>query len=763
MILASLRARWAGFLGAFVAVALGVALTAAMGVGLAASLDAPVREPQRFAASPVVVAGRDTLTVPVRRGPEVRHVAKRLAHPHPVDNELLRELGRLGQIRTDRKPSDRTPPDAVGVAAPVGAVRAAVAASGTGARVLTGDDRRLVDPATERDARALVAVNSFLGTAGGVAAFVSAFVTASTFAFVVALRRREFGLLRAAGASRGQVRRWLLGEAVVVGAVASAAGCAGGAWAAPVLARALVDAEVAPPWFTVADGFSWTWWPYQLAFWAGLVVAVAGAWSAVWRAGRVSPVEALREASLDVGAMPPVRRVVGGVLLAGGLGLLAWTLWSEPADLLKRKTYTTQPMVLATGVAALAPALVRYVMLLFRRPRVLVRRGGPSGGGVTVGRQGAVGLGCARPFRPVGGPAAHRVSSLFRVARANVRGSVRRTAAVAAPVLVTVSLAGCLFGSAATVGGAKAAEAKARTGAQLVVTGDDLRPVDGPVPGATVAASGATAVFVREDGGTALIRSEARAVPDPEAFAAVSRLPVVAGDVRRLDDRSIVVNEEWERHRVGERVDVWLGDGRRARLRIAAVLARGTGDNGAYVTARNAPSAPLDRMDVRLRDGADRTAVAAALRTATGGQVRPAGEWLAAEHPPGMKHQTRLGLLMLLAICLAYTAISLLSTQLMTAPVRAPELRSLRLVGATPGQIRLVVAAEAALAVAVGALLGLAVTLVGLGGLSAGLASLSAPAGVVVPWGVMGVCVAVCAVVAVGGGVLGVRRVPGAV
>ncbi|MER7346456.1 ABC transporter permease [Streptomyces aurantiacus] len=736
MILASLRARWAGFLGAFVAVSLGVALTAAMGVGLAASLDPPVREPERFAGSPVVVAGRDALTVPVRRGPEIRHVSKKLAHPHPVDRELLRALGRLGQIRTDRKPSDRTPPDAVGVAAPVGAVRAAVAASGSGARVLTGDDRRLVDPATERDARALVAVNSFLGTAGGVAAFVSAFVTASTFAFVVALRRREIGLLRAAGASRGQVRRWLLGEALAVGSMASAAGCAGGAWAAPVLAGALVDAGVAPPWFTVADGFSWTWWPYQLAFWTGLVVAVAGAWSAVWRAGRVSPVEALRDASLDVGVLPPARRVVGSLLLAGGLGLLAWTLWSEPADLLKRKTYTTQPMVLATGVAALAPVLVRYVKLPLRRPRVRAGRGGP---------------------------AAHRVSSLFRIARANVGGSVRRTAAVASPVLVTVALAGCLFGSAATVGGAKAAEARARTGAQLVVTGDDLRPVGGPVPGATVAASGATAVFVREDDGTALVRTEARAVPDPGAFAAVTRLPVVAGDVRRLDDRSIVVNEEWERHRVGERVDVWLGDGRRARLRIAAVLARGTGDNGAYVTARNAPSAPLDRVDVTLRDGADRAAVAAALRAATGGQVRPAGEWLAAEYPPGMKHQTRLGLLMLLAICLAYTAISLLSTQLMTAPVRAPELRSLRLVGATPGQIRLVVAAEAALAVGVGTVLGLAVTLVGLGGLSAALASLSAPAGVVVPWGVMGACVAVCAVVAVGGGVLGVRRVPGVV
>ncbi|WJV47091.1 FtsX-like permease family protein [Streptomyces flavofungini] len=756
MVLASLRARWAGFLGAFVAVALGVALIAATGVGLAASVRAPEREPVRFADSPVVVAGRDTLTVPVRRGPEVRHVTKRLVHPHPVDNELLRELRHLGPLSPGRPHpaqtrTDRTAPDAVGLDAPAARVRAVVAASGTGARVLTGADRRRVDPDTERDARALVAVNAFLGTAGGVAAFVSAFVTASTFAFVVALRRREFGLLRAAGASRGQVRRWLLAEALAVGAVASAAGCAGGAWAAPVLARALVDTEVAPPWFTVDGGpagFAWTWWPYQLAFWTGLLVALAGSWSAARRAGRVSPVEALREASLDTGVMPLGRRVAGAVLLAGGVGLLAWTLWTEPSDLLKRKTYTTQPMILSTGVAALAPVLVRYVVALFRRPRL--RFGGSAGaaGGRKEGPRGPRSRG-AGPSRP------RSWATVARIARANAAGSVRRTAAVAAPVLVTVATAGCLLGSAATVGAAKATEARDRTAAQLIVTGDDLRQ-PGRIPGATVAASASTAVFVREDGDTALLRAEARAVTDPAAFAATHRLPVVAGDLRRLDDRSIVVNEEWERHRVGEHVDVWLGDGRRTRLRIAAVLARGTGDNGAYVTARNAPAAPLDRVDVRLRDGADATAVAAALRT-TGGQVRTAGEWLAAEYP-GMKHQTRLGLQMLLALCLAYTAISLASTQLMTAPVRAPELRSLRLLGAAPGQIRLVVAAEAVLAVAVGAVLGLAVTLVGLGGLSAGLARLSAPAGVVVPWDVMGACVGVLAVVAVGAGVVGCRR-----
>ncbi|MFE0101398.1 FtsX-like permease family protein [Streptomyces sp. NPDC059009] len=749
MVLSSLRARWTSLIGAFLAVAIGVALVAGMGLGLAAAADAPGRAPERFTSSPVIVMGHDTLRVGDDR--------QRLTHPHPVDIELLRDLRALGPVERDDRGGrggrdDRGErggqgeqggrPDAVGVTAPAAQVRAVV---GDRAQVLTGADRARANPDPDRDERALVAVNSFLGTAGGVAAFVSVFVTAATFAFVVALRRRELGLLRMAGATPGQVRRLLLAEAVTVGGVAAVAGCAAGAWAAPLLGDALVEAGIAPSWFSV-PALTWTAWPYQMAFWTGLLVAFSGAWTAARRAGRTGPVEALREASVDTGVMPAGRRLVGAALLATGIGLLAWTLWTDPSDLLKRKTYTTQPMILITAVAALAPLLVRPLVRAVRLP-------------------GAIGL----------------------LVRENAATSVRRTAAVAAPVLVTVALAGSLLGSATSVGEAKAAEARERTRAELVVTGGDLDTnsstgsgTDGsgtggsgtglkvpprPVQGVRVLSpSVSTPVHVREEG-TALIRSEARAVSDPAALARTARLPVVAGDVRDLDDQSIVVNEEWAHHRVGERVRVWLGDGRPVTLRIAAVLAQGTGDNGAYVTSANSGAggggsgAAVDRIDVRLDAGADRAAVARALRAATGGEVRTADAWLAATHPR-TKEQTRLGLLMLLGISLLYTAISLASTLLMASSVRGPELRSLRLAGATRAQIRLVAAGEATVAVAVGALLGLAVTLVNLGGLNTALTRLSAPvAGLAgVPWGTVGACAAVCWVVALVAGVATAAR-----
>ncbi|MFB7860427.1 FtsX-like permease family protein [Streptomyces sp. NPDC056069] len=744
VVLAGLRARWASFVGGFTALTLGVGLVAVMGLGLSATLRAPERAPERFASSPVVVQGRDRIAVEVRRGPGTAVVTTPLDRPQPVDRELLRELRARWTVTTSATdtttpaapapapaPPSATPaapaataagiplaaappggPDAVGVDAPAAEVRALV---GDRARVLTGAERRAVDPEAARDAQALVTLNALLGTAGGVTTFVSVFVVASTFAFAVALRRREYGLLRMAGATPGQVRRMLLAEATGVGIAASAAGCLLGAWGASRLARVLVDGGAAPSWFAIDPGAAA--WPYHLAFWTGTTVALAGALAASRRAGRVGPTAALREADVDADVLPRGRALLGAALLLTGVGLMVWTCATEPSELLKRKTYTTQPMLLITGVALLSPLLVR-----------------PAARAVRL--WGAAGM----------------------LVRENSAAAVRRTAAVAAPVLVTVALAGTLLGSAATVTGAKAAEARRQTTAAYVTTPGktiplpastpvppappsvppappSVPPAPSAVPRASVAATGATSVFVRE-GAEALVKYGARAVADPTAWASYARLPVVAGDLRKLDDGSIVVNEEFERRTVGETVEVWRADGRGpVRLRVVAVLAKGTGDNGPYVTWANAPGATVDRID------ADRPV------RVPGGTVRTAGAWAAATHPTTTP-QTRLGLLLVLGIALVYTVIALANTLLMATSVRGPELTALRLAGATRAQVLRVVAGESLLATAIGAVLGLAVTALCLGTLGTGLAALSAPVAMAVPWGALGLAAGICAAVA---------------
>src|SRR5581483_10278760 len=69
---------------------------------------------------------------------------------------------------------------------------------------------------------------TFLLVFGGVALFVGAFIIFNTFSMLIGQRIRELALLRAVGASRGQVIRSVLVEAVVVGAIGTTIGLAVG-------------------------------------------------------------------------------------------------------------------------------------------------------------------------------------------------------------------------------------------------------------------------------------------------------------------------------------------------------------------------------------------------------------------------------------------------------------------------------------------------------------------------------------------------------
>ncbi len=809
--LRGIRLRWVTFVGSFLALVLGVGLIAATGLALAATFDAPERGPERFAAAPVVVRAdgllrvdtpTGTRTAPLDRpGPVPAGLAAQLAAlgrtvedrsfpadvmaPHPgqdddarvghpwsvaaaapyrlatgrapaAPGEVVVTTGTGGpRLRTGDRVRVRTPAgseartvvgtvagrgfedavfftddeaarispdiDALVVHAAATAVRDALGPD-SGMDVLTGHDRRHADPDPDRDARALVSVNALLGTAAGITLFVSAAVVASTSSYAVAQRRREFGLLRTAGATPGQIRRTVLAESVLIGVAASAAGTLLGAGGAPLVVRRMTEAGLAPSWFALGDPS----WPLHTAFWTGVSVATAAALVSCHRAGRTAPTEALREAAVDSRVMPVSRWAAAVLVLLLGLGLPALALATDPGDLLGRKSYVTRPMILIVGCALLTPVLVRPVgRLLTWLPARL-----PGATGVLV--------------------------------RENTAAGVRRTAAVAAPVLITVALAASLTGTVATLEEARATEERTATTADFVVTprqeGRPLAPAFlervRDIDGAVVSASRSTAVTVLEEN-TALVSSEARAV-DPARLAAVAKLPVTAGRLADLDDDAIVVNEEWLTTRVGDRVTVWLGDGSERSLRIAAVLATGTGDNGVYVTPRNAGGADVDRIDVEVAPGGDRRAVAAALDTAaadTGTRVATRAAWLAPT-APGPDDHTRTGLRMILGIALLSTATALANTLVMATSGRGRDLAVLRLAGATVPQVLRLVVAEAVAAVGVGAVLGGVVAAVNLLVVRGALALLGVTSAVVVPWAMLGLVVAAAALLAAGSAVL---------
>ncbi|WP_433348395.1 ABC transporter permease [Microtetraspora malaysiensis] len=575
----------------------------------------------------------------------------------------------------------------------------------------------------EQDPDAVFTVNAMLATAATVTTFTSVFIVASTFAFAVAQRQREFGLLRTAGATPRQIRTVVVVEALLVGGVAALAGCLLGRLGGPELVAWMIDERLAPSWLTVGDQF----WPYQLAFWSGLLVALIGALAASRRASRTSAVEVLRESDVDRRIMTGGRWAFGGLLLAVGVVLLVQKIAADPADLLKRKTYTTQPLLLIGAFALLAPVAVRpFVQLVAWLPSRL---------------PGAIGM----------------------LARESASASLRRTAAVAAPVLVSVGLVGSLLGASGTVGAGRADEIRNRTTADYVITASSGgRALPGKVtkavravPGTRSAISASTTVeYLLE--GVARVPCPGRVV-DPASYAELARLPLVEGSLEKLDDRSIIVNEEWPAAAVGQRVDVWRRDGSKSRLTVAGVLRTGTGSDDMYVTAANAPGATPDRIEVRLEPGADRAAVAAGLREAirgTGATLASTEQWIAVSLPD-TKRENRLAGTVVMGLVVLYTLIALAATMVMATSDRRRDLSVLRLTGATGGQVLQIMVLEALTVVVTGAVLGALVSGVNVLGVWSAVSILAGGAAPLsVPWGAMGLAAAACTVVAVSAAVL---------
>ncbi|MEV6488115.1 FtsX-like permease family protein, partial [Actinoplanes sp. NPDC051633] len=292
--------------------------------------------------------------------------------------------------------------------------------------VLSGDGRAAAEPESVSRIRWIGAQLMIAMVALG--GFVAIFVVGSTCALSAAQRRREIGLLRAVGATPGQVRRLMYAETLVLAAVAGLAGAPLGALAALPMAGPLIRTGMEPAGFTV------TVQPLALAaaYATGIVVALAGVWSVARRAARIPALDALREAAVEKRPMTPARWVAGLLGLAGGVALLA-AVPSLPVD-----TQSTAglgaAMLLLTAAALLAPVvivpLVRLVTWPWRRAAtgMLVREGTLTG--------------------------------------------TRRVASTAAPVLLTVGFTVLLTGTIATIEEATGIDETAKIPAATVAVPD---------------------------------------------------------------------------------------------------------------------------------------------------------------------------------------------------------------------------------------------------------------------------------------------------
>ena len=275
---------------------------------------------------------------------------------------------------------------------------------------------------------------SFLSTALLVFALISLFVGAftifNTFSITVGQRTRELALLRVVGASRRQLFRSVLGEAALVGLVASLIGLGLGVLAAVALKALLgafgVTLPSAPLVFEART--------VVIALAVGVGVTVISAIGPARRAVRIAPVAALVAPREESGESLRRRVTIGGFAAAGGIGALVAGL--------------TAPAILLVGLGAVAV----FISAGLLAPIV------------------------ARPMsRALGWPLAALVGTPGRLGRENSMRSPRRTAQTAAALMVGIALV-----SAVAVLGASLSQS-AKANLESAVTANDI--ITGPSSG----------------------------------------------------------------------------------------------------------------------------------------------------------------------------------------------------------------------------------------------------------------------------------------
>ncbi|MEV4740367.1 FtsX-like permease family protein [Streptomyces sp. NPDC049555] len=218
--------------------------------------------------------------------------------------------------------------------------------------------KELADEQSRAIAQGMDGMRSVLLVFAGISLFVGIFIIANTFTMLVAQRTKELALLRAVGASRRQVTRSVLIEAIVVGAVAGVLGLLVGIGIGAGL-RALLNSTGA----TIPDG-PLVVSPSTIAtsLVVGVMVTKLAAWLPARRAAKIPPVAAMNSVhAVATTKSLVVRNSLGGALTAAGAALVltatSSTMMGIGAALVLVGIFVLTPLLSRPVIAAAAPVL----------------------------------------------------------------------------------------------------------------------------------------------------------------------------------------------------------------------------------------------------------------------------------------------------------------------------------------------------------------------------------------------------------------------
>jgi putative ABC transport system permease protein len=168
-------------------------------------------------------------------------------------------------------------------------------------------------------------LQTFLLAFGGVALFVGSFVIANSLSITIAQRTRELATLRTLGASRRQVRRSIVLEALVTGVVASIVGLFLGL----ALAKGLFWLFDAVGFTLPNQGLTFETRTIVVSLLVGILVTLLASLRPAMRATRVPPIAAVREgATLPESRFARFRLPASILLTVLGFAGLVWGLFA---------------------------------------------------------------------------------------------------------------------------------------------------------------------------------------------------------------------------------------------------------------------------------------------------------------------------------------------------------------------------------------------------------------------------------------------------
>ena len=553
-------------------------------------------------------------------------------------------------------------------------LRDEIAAALPDAKVQTADEVR--EEAQAEIEQALSFVNYFLLAFGAIALLVGTFIIYNTFSMIVAQRVRELALLRAIGASRGQVSRSVVLEALVVGVIGSAIGFAGGVGLAYGL-RALLNAfDLGLPGGTLALEPR----TVIVSFVVGIVVTVLSAYAPARRAAKIPPIAAMREEFASAGDSLRTRTLVGVGI--GALGAAAVVVGAQSTGGAAAATVGAGAVAVIVAVALAAPSLSRPIV-------------------------GALGSILTRPFGAIG-----------RLARTNSVRNPRRTAATAFALMLGLMLVSVI--------GVLGSTAKASVDA-LVDNGIEADYIfSGPPAIGVPTGAGEAARSVAGVDRVAILHPVSVDIDDEPAFGValegspdglfdsvvVSGSPELTGDSMAVS-QSASASEGWN---LGSVVDMTSVDGQQVPVTVTAIYQDSplVGDWMISNEVYQAVTPSIVRSDIVVLVGAapgtDLDTLRTDLETATKPfvvvQVQDREEFKGAQ---SQQIDTLLAVLYgLLALAVVIAILGIINTLALSVVERRREIGMLRAVGMQRPQVRRTIYLESLLIALFGAIVGLA-------------------------------------------------------